>query len=168
MLQRIRCELRVFKQYPGVLAGIAFLSTFGGILLWVNGTTAPLIFRITNIPSFAPGFTVTFLLWLLLYALAGLQFGCILVYPMFGKCYPFKNACLAVLVYTLLMAWYPLFFSVVHVFFAAAVLVLAICLQIYMSILLYGRVFIIFLLAILQIFVEMYFVFISVAYMFLN
>ena len=168
MFRRFRRELGIFRRYPGVLAAAAFLGAFGGILLWVNGTAAPLVYRMTNMPKAAPGFTLCFLLWLAVYGLAGFQIGCALVPPLLKKCGTLRYAAVSVIVYTLLLAWYPLFFSIVHGVFACIVLLLSIGLQLYFFFALAIRVCTLILPACLLLFLEGYFFVITFLYILAN
>lgn len=106
------------------------LGAFGGILLWVHGCGAALVYRTGVLPDFVPGHTLCFLLWLLVYALAGCEMG-ILFLPMYFRCRGGLRDCLfCVLAYMLTLAWYPLFFSLLHTFLCAGLLLTAIFLHI--------------------------------------
>ncbi|MBQ7921109.1 MAG: hypothetical protein IJ325_00835 [Clostridia bacterium] len=160
--------MNILQRYIGLLAGISFFTAFGGVLLWVNGSAAPVVFRVTNIPTILPGITICFLLWLLIYGLAGLKIGYSLISTVINKCGLLQTVTKEILAYILLLAWYPLFFSVVHAFFAAVVLCTAIGIQLWSF--LTGRrgYFICLPITILQIVLEIYFVLITVTYILIN
>jgi len=168
MWRRLRFELSVLQKYIVFLIGISFLTAFGGILLWVNGSAAPIVFRATAMPSCAPGFTFCFIIWLIIYALSGLKIGCTIIPTVIYRCSCFQNITGECLSFILLLAWYPLFFSVVHAFFAAFVLFIYSVLQIVM-LFAHSRKFLISLpLTILLVSASLYFLLITVIHAAIN
>ncbi len=108
----------------------AGLTMAGGILLWVNGVAGPIRFRTLGSVAGLPGFSVFFLMWLAQYALCGLSLGICLLPVGCRRCgvrfYDCRFAWYSAVAYLLLLAWYPLFFSVFHGFLASLVLTAAI------------------------------------------
>jgi len=138
MRKQIRRELIVLAEHSSLISLCAVLAAFGGILMWVHGSMAVWVFRALKMPSFVPGFTVFFLLWLLLYGL----YGAVTAMLIMNHTVPWKTTGSAlkavagsIMVYVVLLAWYPLFFSVIHsllaipVLLAAAVLRNLICIK---------------------------------------
>ena len=168
MFRLMRLEWCTLQKYIRFIVGISFCTTFGGVLLWVNGSAAPIVFRATNIPTMAPGFTVFFLLWLVLYALTGMKIGCTFL---LASIFRYKSLlyttgeCIA---YILLLAWYPLFFSVVHCFFSIVVLSISAVLQICLLFSRCRKFYICIPITLLQILMEVYFILISISYMLIN
>jgi len=129
MKKRLRKELLLLSRNTARICLWTVLAAFGGILLWVHGSTAPWIFRSCRLPPFAPGFTVCFLLWLAGYAVSGVELGIQLLPAYFRVREGLRESLLCLFAYILTLAWYPLFFSVQHVFLGAVVLTGAIILH---------------------------------------
>ena len=105
------------------------LTAFGGILLWVHGSAAPWVFRACLLPPAAPGFTLCFLLWTVGYAVSGCELGIQLLPVYFRSRKGLLESLLCLFAYLLTLAWYPLFFSVLHVFLSVLLLAGAILLH---------------------------------------
>ncbi len=122
-------ELQILGREKGRICLWTVLGAFGGILLWVHGSSAPWVFRAGLMPQGVPGFTLFFLLWVTAYALAGCELG-IQLLPVCFRCRTgLRESLFCVLAYTLALAWYPLFFSVLHGFLSILVLTAAILLH---------------------------------------
>ena len=119
-------EWRVCKARLPLYICVSFLTAFCGILLWVNGTAAPVVFHTAVIPWSFLGLSGHFVLWLLLYALFGLQIALLASVP--GV--PWKDSACAVVAFTLCLAWYPVFFSFWHTVFALVLLGVSFCLSV--------------------------------------
>ena len=119
-------EYRSCREHIPLYAALAFVTAFCGILLWVNGAAAPIVFRTAVIPCAILGLTGHFVLWLLLYGLFGWLLGMLLASPGITCAEP----SLAVIAYTLCLAWYPVFFSLLHTAFALLLLLLALAVSV--------------------------------------
>lgn len=164
MKKRLVQELRFLTENSSCICLWMVLAAFGGCLIWVHGSMASWVFRSCRMPAGTPSFTVFFLLWLLLYCLHGAGVGISILIPC--RNYKIQLRCLAVslLSYLLTLAWYPLFFSVLHsmmaflVLFAACILQSAACLS------LVRNCRIILLLYFLTSLLEMYFLYVTIAF----
>lgn len=103
-------------------------TAFGGILLWVHGSAA-LVYRTGLLPDCMPSFLVCFLLWLVVYALAGCELGFLLLPTCFRAHVGKQEGLLCLLIYLLTLIWYPLFFSLLHRLLCTLTLGMAVLLQ---------------------------------------
>ena len=168
MIQRAKKEWCILKEYMSVLIFMTVLFVLGGILLWVHGSAAPWVFRNTRLPSFAPGFTISFFLWIILYALSGMLTGVTLLSPMLEKGKNWYVPLLGILGYIFLLAWYPLFFSVLHTGLALVVLAAAVGIHVTLLVQWHRYSGITWLLSVGQILLEGYLVFCTFMYILLN
>lgn len=123
---------REWKMLPRYTSRICFwtvFTAFGGILLWVHGSSAALVYRAGILPSFVPCFTLCFLLWLLAYALTGCALGILLLPASFRIPMGRKESLVCLLTYLLMLSWYPLFFSLLHPFLCTMLLLTAVLLN---------------------------------------
>jgi len=90
---------------------------------------APWVFKLGALPSYTPGLTVSFLLWLIVYALYGFVWGILLLQGAYCSEKIGKKTVCVFLSYVCALVWYPLFFSVLHSILAALFLLAAIFLQ---------------------------------------
>lgn len=146
-------EWRRFCCHITVYAVLAFVTAFCGILLWVNGTTAPILFHTAVIPWTVFGLSGHFVTWLILYALFGWLVGMLLTVPGI----PYVLPSLAVVAYLLCLAWYPVFFSFWHTVCALCLLVVAIFLCIALTLRVLQHSILCFVCAITVLILEMYF-----------
>lgn len=153
MGKQLPCEWRRLRCHIALYAALAFLTAFCGILLWVNGTAAPIVFHTAVIPWAVFGLSGHFVVWLVLYAHFGWLVGMLLTVP--GM--PYALPSLAVIAYTLCLAWYPVFFSFWHTVFALCLLIAATCLCILLSIRVLRHSILCFLCAIPVVILEVYF-----------
>lgn len=130
MKKQLRRELHMLSRNTSRICLWTVLAVFGGILLWVHGSAAPWVFRACRIPSAVPGITVCFLLWLAGYALSGCELGVQLLPMYFRGREGLLESLLCLGAYMLTLAWYPLFFSVLHAFLSALLLSGAVILHI--------------------------------------
>lgn len=116
MRKRICREWELLSGRISLLCLCIFLTAFGGILMWVHGGLAAWVYKALpeNLPL--PGFSFFFLLWLMLYGLLGAMLF-LTVLPV-NREYPLRGCALCLLSYIFILAWYPLFFSVLHGFLA--------------------------------------------------
>jgi len=160
--------MRFLGRHTSRLCVCAVLAMFGGILLWVQGSAAPWVYRSTCMPAFAPGFTLCFLLWLVVYGLAGLGLGILLLPPCFREAGGLRYSALCLLAYMMTLAWYPLFFSFWHSLLAAAVLGCGVVIHMYLLWKLGRRwMLAVPIFGILSV-MEVYFVIMTVAYVLIN
>lgn len=153
MGKQLPCEWRRLRCHIALYAALAFVTAFCGILLWVNGTAAPIVFHTAVIPWAVFGLSGHFVVWLVLYAHFGWLVGMLLTVP--GM--PYALPSLAVIAYTLCLAWYPVFFSFWHTVFALCLLIAATCLCIVLSIRVLRHSILCFLCAIPVVILEVYF-----------
>lgn len=126
MGRKLALECRRCGGHIPLYAALAFVTAFCGILLWVNGVAAPIVFRIAVIPCAVLGLTGHFVLWLILYGLFGWLLGMLLTTPGISCVEP----SLTVIAYTLCLAWYPVFFSLLHTAFALLLLLISLTVSI--------------------------------------
>ena len=81
MGRKLALECRRCGGHIPLYAALAFVTAFCGILLWVNGVAAPIVFRTAVIPCAVLGLTGHFVLWLILYGLFGWLLGMLLTTP---------------------------------------------------------------------------------------
>jgi len=164
MKKQLHHEIQCLTVNSSFIGLWAVLAAFGGCLMWVHGSMAPWIFRTHRMPAGTPAFTVFFLLWLLLYGLQGTCMGVTVLYV--KRQYHLSIQCLFgnVLIYILLLAWYPLFFSVLHCIMAVISLGCSVILQTFFlkKYLHYSKVS--FFLCFLTILLEIYFLYVTIAF----
>ena len=129
MKKRIQREIQLLVEKKSLVILWGILAAAGGILLWVHGSMAPWIFRVCRKPAGVPCFTVFFLFWLVLYSLHGIGWGLESLLNCQGFRRNYVVALAEIVSYILVLAWYPLFFSVLHSFLASLVLICALILD---------------------------------------
>ena len=134
MKKQLQRELHILSCGISRICLWTILAAFGGILLWVHGGAAPWVFRSCRMPSAVPGLTGCFLIWLAEYALAGCELGIQLLPVYFRRREGLRESLLCLFAYMLALAWYPLFFSVVHAFLSALLLAGVILLHIFLCV----------------------------------
>ena len=105
---KLKTELECLIDHAPAAAFTAFLCAMGGILLWVSGGSWS--YTVLSRAEFGLSLTVSFVIWLIAYALYGLRLGLLWFC---GRCLTRRTAaaCAAVLLaYLLDLVWYSLFF----------------------------------------------------------
>ncbi|MBQ8400918.1 MAG: hypothetical protein IJX14_03220 [Clostridia bacterium] len=168
MKKQLRKEWLLLSGHTSRIILLISLALLGGILLWVHGTMAPWVFHTTVMPSFAPGFTICFLLWLIVYGLAGLETGILLTPAIFCSREGLRVSAMSGFAYFLTLAWYPLFFSVMHVFLSILALLAALGVHIILLFAFLRRIKLLAGAYFLSSLLESYFLCVTIAFMLLN
>lgn len=168
MKKRLQKELHILAASSSRIFLLTILAVFGGILLWVHGSMAPLVFRSCRMPPAVPGFTLCFLMWLVVYALAGCELGIQLLPVYFHGREGLRECLMCLLAYMLTLAWYPLFFSVLHTFLSALLLGVAVFLHFWLCFCSGRRGRILVLPYFLSCLLEIYFLCVTISFMLLN
>ncbi len=126
--KKIRREASFVVSNLPLIGVFAFLSSIGGVLLWVNGGSAWYIMQsMRNRESLSLG--GAFILWLFVYALIGAVMA--IIFKAGKSCStPSKSQfiafCLISAVYILTLAWYAVFFCTRLMLFSAILLMISI------------------------------------------
>lgn len=137
-------------------------TAFGGILLWVHGSAA-LVYRTGLLPSCMPNFTLCFLLWLVVYALAGCELGFLLLPACFHTFGGRREGLICLFIYILTLTWYPLFFSLFHGFLCTLSICMVVLLHFWLFVRSVCRCSIVMLPHFLSCLLEIYFLYVTFA-----
>ncbi len=168
MKRRYKRECSYLASHNSRIGVIAVLVAFCGILMWVHGSMAPWLYQtVSEVPG-TPNFTVFFLLWLLLYGCLGFLIAVYMLPAVFHSKPGLFCWAVTTLIYILLLAWYPLFFSGLHIFLACSVLFTACILQVFS--LRYSLPLIRIMLPVqfLTILLEIYFLYVTISFLLLK
>ena len=168
MRRQIQGEWNFLMKNNSRICVCAVLTAFCGILMWVHGSMAPWIYRYVAEVPFTPVFTVFFLAWLLLYGLTGFIMGIFLLPVCFRSQQGLRCSVLCGLSFILMLAWYPLFFSVLHGFLAFLTLFCAFLINICLTVCTSRYLKIVTPFCIFTALLEIYFLYVTIAFILLN
>ena len=165
LFRKLKLELNFLAEHIRMIFFSAFLCSFGGMLLWVNGTNLWQILRTGNLPPFSLSVTGLFLLWSFVYGLTGILLALLFLQSQ-NRCCNNLLASLAICsgIYLLHLVWYAVFLCTHLVFFACVILLASIFLTIVLFILTRQDFLLFRFLLILIFLVELYFIYFNLTF----
>ena len=171
MLKRIRREISFILSNFSVIVLFSFLTSLGGVLLWVNGGSTWFIMQSYKFENIKISLTGAFVLSLSLYALMGAVMGVILKSNTCGCGGKNKSVVafsVTMAMYILSLAWYAVFFCTRLSLFSAVLLTIVLILG---SVLFFAVRKTMILLSLLVVSVELceiYFLYVNISFYLLN
>ena len=168
MIKRIRRETSCVLSNISQIVLISFLTSLGGVLLWVNGGSTWFVVQSYKLDGCGISLTGAFVVSLVSYALLGAVMGIILKMNGCGIKKKFVTAlALAAGMYIFSLAWYAVFFCTRLSAFSAALLVIAVLLGVALLLMLRKTMLLLNLLILAIEICEIYFMYVNISFILL-
>ena len=169
LIKKIRCEISFILSNIYVIVIFSFLTSLGGVLLWVNGGSVWFIMQSSKNPNNI-SLSAVFVLSLVIYAMMGAVVSIVLKTE--NHICRGKNALTAIVLtmamYILSLSWYAVFFCTRMSLFSAILLMIVVILGVLLFFTVKKRLIILGILVLLIEFAEIYLLYVNISFCLLN